>query len=138
MGRLMPGDKVFDENGKVCHVVACSEIMHGRPCYEVSFSDGSKITADAEHLWQVNEYKPHTAFYYKARILKTEEMAGNTKHKYGSYNYRIPNISELQLPEQKLIIPPYVLGVWLADGSSHYASFTCNIEDTEIVQKVVG
>ena len=26
--------------------------MHDRPCYEVEFSDGSVIVADAEHLWK--------------------------------------------------------------------------------------
>ena len=26
--------------------------MHGRPCYEVEFSDGTVIVADAEHLWR--------------------------------------------------------------------------------------
>src|SRR6266545_2639316 len=52
MGDLRPGDAVFDEHGLVTTVVATSELMTGRDCFEVVFSDGSAIVADAEHLWQ--------------------------------------------------------------------------------------
>src|SRR5262249_31324954 len=31
--------------------VAATEVLHGRPCYEVEFSDGEVITADENHQW---------------------------------------------------------------------------------------
>nr|WP_091044103.1 DNA translocase FtsK 4TM domain-containing protein [Micromonospora marina] len=52
MGDLRVGDQVFDERGRPCNVVAATEVMHGRPCYEVEFSDGTVIVADAEHQWR--------------------------------------------------------------------------------------
>jgi DNA segregation ATPase FtsK/SpoIIIE-like protein len=52
MGDLRPGDQVFDERGRVCKVVAATPVMHNRPCYEVEFSDGTVIVADAEHQWR--------------------------------------------------------------------------------------
>lgn len=51
MGSLQTGDTLFDENGAPCRVTAAHPVMIGRPCHEVLFSDGSKIVADAEHLW---------------------------------------------------------------------------------------
>jgi FtsK/SpoIIIE family/FtsK alpha domain/Ftsk gamma domain/LAGLIDADG-like domain/4TM region of DNA translocase FtsK/SpoIIIE len=51
MGELLPGDRVFDETGQPCSVTGASDVQHGRPCYEVVFSDGSTIIADAEHRW---------------------------------------------------------------------------------------
>jgi hypothetical protein len=54
MGSVQPGDEVFDERGRRCTVIAATEVMHGRPCYEVEFSDGTVIVADAEHLWQTD------------------------------------------------------------------------------------
>ena len=51
MGEIRPGDEVFDERGHRCAVIAATPVMHGRPCYEVEFSDGTVIVADAEHLW---------------------------------------------------------------------------------------
>ncbi|HXR66214.1 MAG TPA: helicase C-terminal domain-containing protein [Ktedonobacteraceae bacterium] len=51
MGDLKVGDQVFDEQGQPTTVTAAFEIMHNRPCYEVVFSDGSALIADAEHEW---------------------------------------------------------------------------------------
>ncbi|HEY6310430.1 MAG TPA: DNA translocase FtsK, partial [Streptosporangiaceae bacterium] len=54
MGEVQPGDEVFDENGQPCTVTAATSVMLGRPCYEVKFSDGTVIVADAEHLWRTS------------------------------------------------------------------------------------
>jgi hypothetical protein len=54
MGEVQPGDEVFDENGQPCRVTAATPVMLGRPCYEVEFSDGTVIVADAEHLWRTS------------------------------------------------------------------------------------
>ena len=55
MGELQIGDKVFDERGEICNVVAVSEIFWNHDCYKLTFSDGAEIVADSEHLWQVQE-----------------------------------------------------------------------------------
>ncbi len=52
MGELKVGDQVFDERGRTCSVIAATPVMHGRPCYEVQFSDGTVIVADAQHQWR--------------------------------------------------------------------------------------
>ncbi len=54
MGEVQPGDQVFDETGQPCTVTAATPVMLGRPCYEVEFSDGTVIVADAEHLWRTS------------------------------------------------------------------------------------
>ena len=54
MGEVRIGDRVFDENGEPCLVTGATPVMHGRPCYEVEFSDGTVIVADAEHLWRTD------------------------------------------------------------------------------------
>jgi hypothetical protein len=52
MGELHVGDRVFDERGEACTIVAATPVMIGRPCYEVEFSDGTVIVADAQHQWR--------------------------------------------------------------------------------------
>ncbi|ADI00491.1 terminase TerL endonuclease subunit [Salisediminibacterium selenitireducens] len=131
MRDLIPGDTVFDENGQPCHVVACTDIMNQRPCYEVRFSDDSTIIADEEHLWQTNSFFPE----YDSRISTTKELAAKVTCSTG-YCHRIVNPEPLRLPEKDLLIPPYVLGVWLADGNSYNASFFCNDKDLEIAERV--
>jgi Rad3-related DNA helicase len=51
MGDLVIGDMVFDEAGQPTRVVAAFDTLYERPCYEVVFSDGSSLVADAEHQW---------------------------------------------------------------------------------------
>jgi DNA segregation ATPase FtsK/SpoIIIE-like protein len=54
MGEIQVGDEVFDEHGQRCAVIAATPVMHDRPCYELEFSDGTVIVADAEHLWRTD------------------------------------------------------------------------------------
>ncbi|MEV5827238.1 replicative DNA helicase [Spirillospora sp. NPDC052242] len=52
MGEVRVGDRLIGADGRPTRVVAATEVMHGRPCYEVEFSDGEVIVADAEHQWR--------------------------------------------------------------------------------------
>ena len=51
MGDLQVGAQVFDETGKPCSITAVFDQPYGRECFEVAFSDGSMIVADADHNW---------------------------------------------------------------------------------------
>jgi replicative DNA helicase len=53
MGEIRVGDLLFGADGRPTRVVAATDVMFDRACYEVEFSDGSVITADAEHQWMV-------------------------------------------------------------------------------------
>src|SRR5246127_2404225 len=51
MGDVAVGDELLGADGRPTRVVAATEVMLGRPCYEVAFSDGTVIVADAAHQW---------------------------------------------------------------------------------------
>jgi len=52
MGEVRVGDQLIGSDGRPTRVVAATEVVHGRPCYEVEFDDGTVIVADAEHEWR--------------------------------------------------------------------------------------
>ncbi|WP_353890639.1 replicative DNA helicase [Micromonospora sp. WMMA1363] len=52
MGEVKVGDRLLAADGRPTTVTAAFDVRRGRPCYEVEFSDGSVIVADAEHLWK--------------------------------------------------------------------------------------
>lgn len=54
MEEIAPGDKIFGGNGKVYSVTSISEVIDDAEMYEVSFSDGQKVIADADHQWLVS------------------------------------------------------------------------------------
>jgi len=53
MGDIKVDDFVLGKDGNPTKVIATTEVMIGRPCYQIEFSDGSIIKADEKHLWTV-------------------------------------------------------------------------------------
>jgi replicative DNA helicase len=51
MGDVSVGDELLDADGRPTRVVAATEVMLGRPCYEIEFADGTTVVADADHQW---------------------------------------------------------------------------------------
>jgi replicative DNA helicase len=51
MGDVQVGAELIGADGFPTRVVAATEVMYGRPCFEVEFSDGTVIVADAQHQW---------------------------------------------------------------------------------------
>lgn len=113
MGDIRCGEQVFDENGDVCTVLEVKDIVEGRPCYEVIFSDGSRIVADEEHWWFTNHRNKGGAVRTTKEILETLAI-----NKRGEAAHSIPVAQALVLPSSALPIDPYVLGAWLGDGDS--------------------
>jgi replicative DNA helicase len=52
MGEVEVGDRLFGSDGRPTTVVAATEVLTGRPCFEMIFSDGTRVVADGEHLWR--------------------------------------------------------------------------------------
>src|SRR5690242_19763759 len=75
MGEVRVGDQLLGSDGKPTQVVAATEVMHGRPCYEVEFDDGETIIADAEHQWLT--WNP--AVGVPPQVVTTREVAGSLR-----------------------------------------------------------
>lgn len=133
MGELKPGDMVFDEHGKPCEVLQATEVQHNHQCYEVEFSDGAKIVADAGHLW-------FTLYRGKPGVRETRDILATLKEATrGDNNHAIPVAGALELPDADLPVPPYVLGLWLGDGRSDNACMTVGDQDAaEIMANVTA
>ena len=51
MGEVAVGDLVMGADATPTRVVAATGVLRGRPCYELTFSDGATIVADYQHNW---------------------------------------------------------------------------------------
>lgn len=139
MGDIKEGDYVFDIDGKPTLVEYTTDPMYGRKCYEVVFSDGSVVKVDAEHLWetQTHNCRKNTARVIsdvtgrnksttsKAEVRSTEEIKNTLTVKVGSKtrpNHSVDVCGQVEFPEKSLPLDPYVLGVWLGDGSTSAGS----------------
>ena len=150
MGEIAVGEQLIGADGRPTTVVAATEVMNGRPCYEVEFSDGAVIVADGQHQWVTWD---RAARRYDAQLrgcgrtyaepvlpqVVTTEQVATTLHCQTADrrpNHAVPVQSQMELPEADLSIPAYALGAWLGDGDSMSARFTTI--DPEIVVNVEG
>ncbi len=146
MGEVQPGGEVFDELGHRCTVIAATPVMHGRPCYEVEFSDGTVIVADADHQWRTSTVAGPAQEAQRSRqswgrpdwpdadvgrvfrraaqvqlepgrLVTTAEMAGSLRAG-GRANHSIGVCGALEYPRQDLPIAAYTLGAWLGISES--------------------
>src|SRR3984893_16506138 len=122
MGDVKPGDFLIGADGRPVRVVAATEVMHGRPCYEVTFDDSTKIVADAEHAWLTDTLAArrsamaagarHGRNRYQhtfASVKTTSEIAATIRA--GSdrrLNHAVATASPLGLPDADLPLPASV------------------------------
>lgn len=73
---LSVGDIIYGPDGKPTRINFITETMYDRTVYEIQFSNGEKIKADAEHLWEVID-----DFGVKS-VLTTEKILNSDKQFY--------------------------------------------------------
>ena len=148
MGEVAVGDRLLGADGRPVTVVAATEVLVDRPCYEVRFSDGSAIVADAEHQWVTwtraarrydGQLRGRGRLYAQPvlpQVVTTQQIAATVRCATADRrpNHAIDLCAPLQLPDADLPIPPYALGCWLGDGHSAGARVTA--ADPELVAHI--
>lgn len=189
MGDVRPGDVIFAVDGSPAKVLAVSPVSYGKQAYEVVFSDGATIVADAGHLWETSTHperteldkhtpegragrrakraaqrevsraalgatnkRPEASAAASARtarleaagafingprsgIRTTEEILETLRTSRGESNHHVRCCEPLRLPSADLPIDPYVLGVWLGDGTSNSGHVTKCQRDVEVIER---
>ena len=146
MGEVAVGDLLLGADGRPTRVVAATDVMRGRPCFEVELSDGSVVVADAEHQWCTTTAAGATA------VRTTSELAATLWVEPGPderrLNHSVPDTAPLDLPEAELQVPPYVLGSWLgarvaaaprpAAVAAEIAMYVESQADPRLITRLVG
>lgn len=135
MGDIQVGDRLLDEQGHPCTVTHVTGVQLGNTCYKITFDDKSTIIADAEHLWFTWDKSARRAFsrpgVQATPGLRTTKQIATSLYIGKEANHAILLTGPLQLPEANLLVDPYVLGMWLGDGSSASATLTVSVDDSE-------
>lgn len=142
MGQVAVGDTLVTADGTPTRVVAATDVLVDRPCYEVELDDGTVIVADAWHQWvtstRAQRRRVGKGETPESSVHTTEELAATVRCATADQraNHSIATAEALSLAEAALPIHPYALGVWLGDGSSRRAEFTS--ADPEIAMRIEG
>ncbi|MCD8377875.1 MAG: hypothetical protein LUB59_03710 [Candidatus Gastranaerophilales bacterium] len=127
------GDYVFGDDGKPARVIHVSPTFYDHDCYKMTFSDGEEIVADADHIWTMYKYG-RLGDFTTAELAKEYRRYWNRADpsKNGwEYLYKVDICKPLEYKEQDLLIDPYILGLWLGDGSSWSSLLTVATTDLE-------
>jgi predicted phage terminase large subunit-like protein len=147
--QLGPRDMVFGPDGKPVKVLGKSEVFKDRELYRVTTDDGFSLVVDGEHLWTVRLSRTCKVYHtYKTEDLwKREQGVVLRTKRNGEVEFlesrmksprppRLPDVLPVEYRTKRLPIDPYVLGVWLGDGTSRSGVITCAADDAVHMRKV--
>jgi hypothetical protein len=137
MGDIKTGTEVITPNGKISKVIGVYP-QGEKDIYEIETKDGKKAEACGEHLWKVYGLpngKERKKSWSIINTLEIKNKLENTK-----YKLKLPLVSselfnQVEL-ESELIIPPYLMGILLGDGSFNENSLKLTTSDEFIIDKV--
>lgn len=109
-GELTVGDYVFSPSGKPIKVTWISEKTPSD--YVVKTIDREEIRCHGSHEWTVLDRNPRRMI-----TIETKDMIGDWE-RVGRSRYLLPERKALNYKDEKLLIDPYFLGLWLGDGSA--------------------
>lgn len=123
-GDLKIGDEIIDPDGGTASVVGVYP-QGEKPCYRVSFSDGTQAECCDEHLWLVNSSQRNSRGLPDRVMTLGEIMAFGNR-------YFIPSVRPIEFDRYQpkdLPLDPYLLGVLIGDG--HFGKKTIELSSTD-------
>lgn len=115
VGEVEVGDYIFGTDGKPTRVLAKSEVFN-KPCFRAITSDGEELIVTDDHLWTIHATRGRPAI-----TKTTKEFYEWHQKQKNKRAFLLPKIEPVKRPEQSFTISPYLLGVWLGDGSKDCA-----------------
>jgi len=137
IGTIRPGDKVIGSTGFAVNVTG---VYHrgALPTYDVSFSDGSRLTVDGDHIWTV-EKKVGRGRKIERVNFDTRTLAGmRLRYDGNSWLYSIPMVEPVHYAneEQDVPIQPYLMGLLMGDGCFTRGTITLAGDDFEMLDYI--
>lgn len=136
MGTIESGDQVFHPDGHPVEVVAATPVFNHRACFEVTTTDGRSVVCDADHLWTVYDRRRNGG--RNPETLSTKDLLARgvaRNQSGGKFAFRLPRQHAIISKPADLPIDPYLLGLWLGDGSATKPEISCGQEDLDELTK---
>jgi hypothetical protein len=147
MGKIKVGDIISTPDGQTSNVSGVYN-QGERPIYKVTFNDESTTECDIEHLWCVRDrnrrnrglgwvVKTTGELIKSGLILKPSKKRDDTGRK-PVLKWEIPITQPVCFNSRTLVIPSYILGVLIGDGSLSNGNvcFSNPDFDSQILDKV--
>lgn len=109
---------------------------------EVEFTDGATIVCHPNHEWFVFDRTKNSAYRNARFIYETKHMLerglwmGERNSRGGRGRFQVDSGIRIAGRQVELPVPPYVLGVWLGDGTAEKNCITYSPSDIAIVKRI--
>lgn len=134
MGDLRVGDYVLGSNGKPTLITEVHP-QGSKEVFKVTLRDGRSALCSDDHLWTVKDYKGNVRTL-TTRELRSVKLIKNKDKPNQYYHWYISNPDPIEYEEKELPIDPYIMGVYLGDGSATNSIFQITSNDEEIIKEV--
>ena len=143
MKDVVVGTKVIGCDGQVYEVSATYD-RGIRDIYEITFNDDTTVRCCNEHLWNFRKkYDEVDKGYVTLKLndilnkpLYKEWHSNSDNRNYKSWLYKLPQNMPSQFSVKDVFIPPYLMGLLIADGSLT-SSCSISIYEDDIKSKVL-
>ena len=129
------GDLVIGGNGRPTKIIGIFP-QGKRPVYKVTFSDGSFVECDEEHIWVVKTATHRFRNSHYRHLTLKEIIKKDIRYKNGNSLHFIPMVSPIEFEKRDLPLHPYVLGCFLGDGCLSGVSPSFSTSDKEIIDTI--
>lgn len=127
MGQLQSGDYVYGSDGNPVAITEAKPVSTEHDCYRVTFTDGTSVVASAGHLWMSRR----SGWPRGYNTVRTTEQMND------GYRYRVPVSKPLERPAAKLSAHPYLVGLWLGDGTRGKCEIAVGVEDVDDTREIL-
>lgn len=134
------GDYLFDRQGNPTKVLGVYP-QGKKEVYEITFGDGRQAKCSIDHIWSYYKIPNGKRLYSKTLeeiLLENSNKLNKYKNKAGKYCYQIPLIEKVKYPKREYSIPPYILGLFLGDGSFREKAIMFSSEDDFLPKKIAA
>ena len=133
-GSLVPGDFVYGVDGRPVRVLAVGEPDFAT--HRVTMTDGSFVDVHLDHEWTFRDRgRNRTRTVETREVLESSLWLGERGRRGSRARWQLPLHEPVAGTERVLPLPPYVLGVWLGDGTSTKPYVTMSAQDMPIVKQ---
>jgi hypothetical protein len=136
LGDIVIGDVIIGSDGNPTTVLKAHPIQMPERAYEMKFASGDVIFAGGEHFWAIQTpWDRETGKGYRQVDTDTIYEMDKKVVKRGTIT-----IQRVQRPEFntefELPVDPYILGLWLGNGTSHDPVITINKKDKDVLEYI--
>lgn len=103
-----------------------------------SRAKGNKSKAFTTAIATRNKACPPATLPAPTGAIRTTQEIFSTLLTRGRKNHSVPVAKSVFFPEKNFLVPPYVLGAWLGDGTTKAGTITCHPSDRFIIDHIAS